>query len=561
MFNQFNDLQNFTFMKTSKLTFRLMMLVLWSLPLLLISNCSEPTEGTSGVNPFAKPNDWVAMLNELFYDPGIIVEKQESIQDAINEAQPGEAIYIEPGTYQEPITIDKPDIKLIGLSGDNGEKVIIKNTITRNVNADILNIQFKNSTGSNSRQSSVGGRKNGTLKITRNELPGKTAHYTFEVKVGKGQYDVVRIHRVVREHKPYQPIRTRGSLFMLHGASLDFEAVFLKAGADIVSAQTSSAFYLASKAIDVWGMDFGWTLVPGETTDFSFMQDWGVERDADHAMAAMSVARLIRGISGQGFGRLNLLGYSYGVIVGYAAAGHETQQHPCLRDIKGLIAVDQVLKYDVTVEEAETSRKAVCTAANQARTQLNNGVYHGTSGQLFASLGNLAINNPDGTSGLIPTLTNYQAALFIGTNTYNLPSPPPAPFWHFAGGSPTGGLLYTEETRWFNLMASLPPYQPTRTTYEARACGCDEEDVSIDDHIAQIKVPIFYIGAGGAFGTLGYFTSSLTASSDPTNENVTFGVEKKIDFGHGDLFLGNEAPTLVWEKLHSWLITHHSNSF
>jgi hypothetical protein len=547
-------------MKTSKLTFRFMMLVLLSFPLLLISNCSEPTDGTIGINPFAKPNDWVAMLNELFYDPGIIVEKQESIQDAINEAQPGEAIYIEPGTYQEPITIDKPDIKLIGLSGDTGEKVIIKNTITRNVNADILNIQYKNSTGTNSRQSSVGGRKDGTFKITRKELPGKTAHYTFEVKVGKGQYDVVRIHRVVREHRPYQPVRTRGSLFMLHGASLTFEAVFLKAGADMVSAQTSSAFYLASKGIDVWGMDFGWTLVPGETTDFSFMQDWGVQRDADHAVAAMSVARLIRGISGQGFGRMNLLGYSYGVVVGYAAAGHETQQHPCLRDIKGLIAVDQVLKYDVTDEEAEASRQAVCTAANQAKTQLDNGMYHSTSGQLFVSLGSLAINNPDGTSGLNPALTNYQAALFIGTNTYNLPSPPPAPFWHFVGGSPAEGLLYTDETRWFKLLASLPPYQPTRTTYEARACGCDEVDVSIDDHLNKIKVPIFYIGAGGAFATLGYFTSSLTATSDPTNENVTFGVEKKIDFGHGDLFLGNEAPTRVWEKLHAWLIAHN-NSF
>src|SRR5690606_39434229 len=97
---------------------------------------------------------------------------------------------------------------------------------------------------------------------------------------------------------------------------------------------------------DVWGLDFAWTQVLRETTDFSFMDDWGVERDMDHALAGMSIARLIRGLTGQGLGRLNLLGYSYGVGVAYGAAGRETREHPILRDIKGIIAVDQILKYD-----------------------------------------------------------------------------------------------------------------------------------------------------------------------------------------------------------------------
>ena len=102
---------------------------------------------------------------------------------------------------------------------------------------------------------------------------------------------------------------------------------------------------MASNGIDVWGMDFAWTLVPLETTDFTFMKDWGVVRDVDHTLAAMSVARLIRGLTGQGLGRMNLLGYSYGVGVAYAAAGRETQQHAILQDVKGLVAVDQVMKY------------------------------------------------------------------------------------------------------------------------------------------------------------------------------------------------------------------------
>lgn len=84
----------------------------------------------------------------------------------------------------------------------------------------------------------------------------------------------------------------------------------------------------------MWGIDLAWTLIPEETSDFSFMQDWGVERDVDHVLSSMLIARRIRGLTHQGFGRVNLLGFSYGVSVAYAATGRETRQPKCLRDIK-----------------------------------------------------------------------------------------------------------------------------------------------------------------------------------------------------------------------------------
>jgi hypothetical protein len=110
-------------------------------------------------------------------------------------------------------------------------------------------------------------------------------------------------------------------------------------------------------------------------------------------------------------GSVNLLGFSYGAAVAYAAAGRETQQHPILRDVKGIVAVDQVLKYDATGED---NRKMSCAAAAEVLQQINNGVYRSNGGQVFGLFATLAASDADGASPLIRGFTNYQAALFVG---------------------------------------------------------------------------------------------------------------------------------------------------
>ena len=194
---------------------------------------------------------------------------------------------------------------------------------------------------------------------------------------------------------------------------------------------------------------------------------------------------------------------------------------------------------------------------------MDDGIYQNSGGVTFGRFGNVATTAPNDASTLVPGLTNFQAALFVGTNTF-LTGNPPAPFWHFAGGQFTNnkptGLLYTDPTRWINLLKSLPPYQPQLTGYESRLCICNEVDVPFDDHLGKISVPILYIGAGGAFGTLGDYSSSLTKSSDITNYTITLTGERLTDFGHGDLFVGNDAAELVWNVLYQWLVTHNNHS-
>ena len=541
--------------------------------LFLVSmSCSDPVQEVS-----PRPDDiqnlkddaWVQFLEQTFYNNSIIVPKEGSIQQAIREAEPGQAIYIEPGIYKEDVNIDKPKIKLIGLVANN-DKVVIQSSSGRSnsltlaaPDVEIFNIEYtlNNQTQVASRIPTLTRSSTSGCKVTRKQRTSRVAHYEFEVRVGNGLYDVIKIHRVVREQRPFKPAKTDGAVFMLHGAALNFKSIFLTPGTDDINPETSSAYYLASKNIDVWGMDFGWTMTPVETTDFSFMKDWGVDRDIDHTLIGLSAARLIRGLTGHGLDKMNLLGFSYGVVVAYGAAGRETQQHKLLRDVKGLVAVDQVMKYSDGDNE---SRQFVCNTAMEAKTSIDNGIYQTSSGKTFAMFGNLATTSPDDTSPVIPSLTNLQAGLFVGTNTYLLGNPP-APSWHFVSGTFANGvpieLNYTNMDRWFKLMKSLPPYQPQKTVYEARLCACNEGgDVAFDDHLNKISLPILYIGAGGAFGTLGEYTATLTESNDITSHIVTLNANTPLDFGHGELFVANDADDLVWQKLHSWLIAHNKYS-
>ncbi len=383
---------------------------------------------------------------------------------------------------------------------------------------------------------------------------GGIAHYQFDVRLGAGPFDVVRIHRVVKERRSNRPVKTRGAVFMTHGASLNFEAIFLNAGSDKPTPETSAALYLASNDIDVWGMDYAWTLVPEETSDFSFMKDWGAEKDAKHTLAAMSIARFLRGLTGQGFGRLNLLGYSYGAALTYVAAGLETQQYRFQRDISGIIPVDVTLK----VPDPENSPSVPCVGMENARNNLDNGNYVNRQGQNIKGLGQLAANAPDAPSPLPPFegLTNYQAALAAGMFPGGA-----RPYWHFVAGVAESGLpvdlQFTDPARWIGLLVSLPPYMPVRPGYEIGLAGCGHEDTSIDDHLTKISVPILYLGAGGGFGTEGNYTASLTNSSDITTHTVSLNNNPVFDYGHADLLLADNAPELVWDRLKNWLIEHN----
>ena len=397
-----------------------------------------------------------------------------------------------------------------------------------------------------------------TVQPSRRILTGNIAEYSFRIPTGKGRYDFIGLHRVVRERSPWRPLRTGRALMMAHGDIWGFRAAFL------TDPQRNLPVFLARNGIDVWGIDFGWTLVPATVNDFSFMKDWGIERDARDLGLAVFVARSLRFAGGDGFGQMLLLGWSRGGQVGYAYLNREWQSPSTLiHQVSGFIPVDIYLKTDV-----EELREAACTRYLGSLPSWEAGTYENRNGSLVFSIWQLATTAPNGASPILPGFTNRQASLAVGSMTF-LFFPPdlgPAPLYHFTGGTfdaqslPTG-LLYTPESLLLALEKGSAPFQPARELLDADAATCDDDsiaEVSFDDHLDDIRTSVFYVGAAGGFGNLGIYTTTLLGSQDVTSLVIDLQppANQLAEFGHADIFLANNAQTLVWQPILSWIQGH-----
>ncbi len=288
----------------------------------------------------------------------------------------------------------------------------------------------------------------------------------------------------------------------------------------------------------------GWTMVPNSTTEFSFMEHWGYEKDARHTLKAMKIARLIRGFSGQGFSALNLLGFSSGNTVAYAAANRETQQGCRMkRHIKGIITVDNAFK----VPDGDSG----CASAEEVALEIAGGTYENTNGQFFQTLGFLALNYPNDISPILgdPT-TNIQAfRLVFALDAFGFG-------FHFFGGD-FAGLFYSDEIRAIRGVSRFSHYMPNLLWQEIDQVNCSSMGgVTFDDYLNLVSVPILYIGAGGGVGETGYYTAYQTASTDVTNHLVSLDADPLKDFGHIDNFTGNDSDQLVWSELRGWITNH-----
>jgi hypothetical protein len=154
---------------------------------------------------------------------------------------------------------------------------------------------------------------------------------------------------------------------------------------------------------------------------------------------------------------------------------------------------------------------------------------------------------------LFPPFTNYQAAQarlvaqgFLGGSYTTAP--------------PSVTLLYTHPQRIVNLtgrhvLEGTPPYPytPYYAGYEGNASRCESDDypVTLDDHLADVAVPILYI----ARQDTGLYTTTRTASTDVTPLVVNPTMSPAL-YGHADFFLANEAASVIWRPILDWIRAH-----
>ena len=63
------------------------------------------------------------------------------------------------------------------------------------------------------------------IEIEREEILPDIAHYSFLLKIGEGEYDCIKLHRVVKETRPYKPIKTCKNIFFQHGDAVGFAGI------------------------------------------------------------------------------------------------------------------------------------------------------------------------------------------------------------------------------------------------------------------------------------------------------------------------------------------------
>ncbi len=392
---------------------------------------------------------------------------------------------------------------------------------------------------------------------SRTALGDGIAHYTYDLSPGPGPFDTVRLHRIVEERRPNDPVRTVDGVFLLPGAPNGWVQIFVAPlVSDVAPPDRSVAIFLARNGIDVWGIDYAWAQVPRGTADFGFMQGWGIGKDIDFAYEAMATARSIRTSTGQGNGRLHLLGFSYGGPVGYGLLGRETQLPPGQRTVKGFVAVDTELRF-----EDPERRAAVCENADGFESDIAAGNYVNASAVGLIGLADLAESQPDEPSSApapIPAeLTNWEFVLFA--TAAGIP--------HFVGGEfdesgvPTG-LRFTEPALWIDVLQATRPYWPRQATADVARARCGSgRDPAFDDHLGDIAVPILYVGAAGGTGLRGAHTASLTSTREYEEVLVQMlpDSERELDFGHADLFTASSAASLAWEPILEWLLAHREN--
>ena len=424
-----------------------------------------------------------------------------------------------------------------------------------------------------------GGRR--AKLIEQAHLTESVVHFVYSVPVGKGAFDTIRVHRVVRvdddgkrrskkseksakskkakSKKTRKPkvLDTEHSVLLIHGAGGTFANAFL--AGTLPSAETedqSMAVVLAKHDIDVWGIDLAWSLVPFDTTDVSFMKDWGLQRQIDEVSIALSFARKKR----RGKDPMHLLGYSLGGPIGYALLNEEASRACKKRQVKGWIPLDTALRSD----DPSTTERA-CAAAAASDALIASGVFRDGATAGGVQIGFLARVDPDGPSPFAPGLTNRQFGLIVVA--LPPPNPPPAannPFYHFFAGvlaAQSGlpiDLVHVTPSLAFEWAESLGGGPPIRLLAEAAHGVCGDLDQPFDDNLAQITVPVLYVGADGAFGDAGVFGNTLLGSSDVTTEIVDLEPPERrlFDYGHIDLATASNAGFLAWDGIAEWIRQH-----
>ncbi len=264
----------------------------------------------------------------------------------------------------------------------------------------------------------------------------------------------------------------------------------------------------------------------------------------------MSVARLVRILTGGGWARFILSGYSNGVPTTLALADWESQRPRGLRNVSGLVPVDNAVRFP------EGPSYDVLEFIVDLYQGLYDGGYYNDFECGFPFVANLVECCPDEPSPCDDSVTNLQYALLSYTG---VALPPTFHYWSATldeTGFPTG-FRYTDWDVWFDFIASGTAYEPTIWSVDWISYAIGQLDTPWDDHLGDITVPVLVVTPAGGFG-LDLVEPGVALLGSTDVQFLVPAVEgpPEVDFGHVDLFTAPEAVALFWDPLIDWIDAH-----
>ena len=390
------------------------------------------------------------------------------------------------------------------------------------------------------------------LSVTSENLIGEVNLYSAVLRVGDGQFDLIRISRIVGEEHPGKAIDGDSAAFFIHGSGQTFVDSFVNSSA--LQENPGMGLWLAEKGIDVWGIDLRFAFIPADTTNFAFMADWNFGTMVGDVLLATRFARHARRTGGQRFGQVHLIGRSLGASIAYAVANSEAVLAEQDQDIGDLIPIETIYKLS---PDDTTGTAVACSNETGHRTAIAAGTFH-IDGRSAMAIGEAARTNPDAPSAT-PGLTNTELALRTAcANTFLPPFP-----YHMAAcavgsnGIPTSGRFSTTRLI-IDALANGIPYRSRGVMRDYFGIPCGANEYPYDDHLADIRIPSLYVGAAGGMGESGMYTHTLLGSSDKATIYIQMlpPDQGTSDFGHVESFIANDALSLVWRPVLDWILSH-----
>jgi hypothetical protein len=359
------------------------------------------------------------------------------------------------------------------------------------------------------------------------------AKYILKVNVGPEKYDYITLSNYVKEKSPWNT-ETKQNLIILPGQAMT-EAFY-----------SEMAIYYAQQGYSAYILDRRETNIPANETDFSYMENWDIDRHLSDVYDCLAISRIHTALSVNEPVeniKVTAIGHSHGALIltAYAASKFKDLS---LGYVDRIVSIDIVIKYDPRYSELIQSQAQEFETISRS---MEEGTYNATNMAVMMQVANLALTDPEGRSFVNNDFTNRQIFRLLASRTYMFNVHPYTPNYHYWSGD-LNGLHYVDETRLLNLTLTggAVPHTPRyMDKYMAGLMG-NIDGYEID--CFRIDSPVLYVGLGGGFGDYGSWWYKNEVGR--TNNRVIS--MNWNDQGHCSIALDSNSHEL-WAFINSWI--------